>query len=342
MIATETATAPKSVIILNDAERQPCGSLDPRHGLSSPRLQLQHRKTRRASGAPVLPRSLVRRILIARRVVPRAGSSSLRISPVERLSLVDWPGQLAAVVFCQGCGWRCRYCHNPHLIPFPPSDKFAWEDITGAGWKIVAACSMPSFFSGGEPTLHPGLYVAMEEARALGFKIGLHTVEPGATAGMSPLLSLLDWVGFDFKAPFSGYARLTGHSHGEQARASFEMLRSARVPCEVRTTWHPSLLSTDDLAGMARSLAEAGYTEWIIQRFRPDGCNDEELHAAPVGAVPVEAIHVPGLNIVSANLPRRFFYTRPGSTPTVKRFNCSLFSLPRHRRSSSGIFPDPY
>jgi hypothetical protein len=42
----------------------------------------------------------VRRILIARRVFPRAGSSSLRIGGFERLSLVDWPGQLAAVVFC--------------------------------------------------------------------------------------------------------------------------------------------------------------------------------------------------------------------------------------------------
>jgi pyruvate formate lyase activating enzyme len=137
----------------------------------------------------------------------------------------------------------------------------------------------------------------MKEARALGFKIGLHTAGP-VPGNLSPLLPLLDWVGFDFKAPFSGYARITGHAHGEPARASFQMLRSAGVPCEVRTTWHPRLLSNDDLAGMARSLAGAGCTEWIIQRFRPDGCNDEELRASPVGDVPIEAIAVPGLNII--------------------------------------------
>jgi pyruvate formate lyase activating enzyme len=238
----------------------------------------------------------VRRILIARRVFPRAGSASLRIGGFERLSLVDWPSQLAAVVFCQGCGWRCRYCHNPHLIPFPPSDRFAWENILA--WLENRRGLLDAVvFSGGEPTLHPGLYVAMKEARALGFKIGLHTAGP-VSANLSPLLPLLDWVGFDFKAPFSSYTRITGQAHGEQARTSFQLLRSAGVPCEVRTTWHPALLSTDDLAGMARSLAEAGCMEWVIQRFRPDGCTDEELRRTPIGDVPVEAIAVPGLNII--------------------------------------------
>jgi pyruvate formate lyase activating enzyme len=238
----------------------------------------------------------VRRILIPRRVIPRAGSSSLRIGGFERLSLVDWPGQLAAVVFCQGCGWRCRYCHNPHLIPFPPSDKFAWEDILA--WLENRRGLLDAVvFSGGEPTLHPGLYMAMKQARELGFKIGLHTAGP-VPANLSPLLPLLDWVGFDFKAPFSSYARITGHSHGELVRTSFQMLRSAGVPCEVRTTWHPHLLSCDDLSAMARSLTEAGCTEWVIQCFRPDGCNDQELCTTPIGAVPVGTINVPGLYII--------------------------------------------
>jgi pyruvate formate lyase activating enzyme len=233
---------------------------------------------------------------MARRTLPRAGSSSLRIGGLERLSLVDWPGQLAAVVFCQGCGWHCRYCHNPHLIPFPPASKFAWPDIMA--WLEHRRGLLDAVvFSGGEPTLQPGLYAAMKEARALDFKIGLHTGGP-VPENLHPLLSLLDWVGFDFKAPFSSYARITGHPHGEQARTSFQMLGSARVRCEVRTTWHPHLLSKEDLSDMARSLSEAGCTEWIIQRFRPDGCTDEELRTAFLGTVPVEAIDVPGLSII--------------------------------------------
>ncbi|MDE3083764.1 MAG: anaerobic ribonucleoside-triphosphate reductase activating protein [Verrucomicrobiota bacterium] len=234
--------------------------------------------------------------MTARRVTPRAGSSSLRIGGLERLSLVDWSGQLAAVVFCQGCGWHCRYCHNPHLIPFSPPGKFVWEDILA--WLEHRRGLLDAVvFSGGEPTLHPGLSSAMKEVRALGFKIGLHTGGP-IPENLAPLLPLLDWVGFDFKAPFPAYAQVTGHAHGEQARTSFQMLRSARIPCEVRTTWHPRLLSNDDLAGMAHSLVETGCTEWVIQQFRSEGCDDKELCAAPIGAVPIEAIKVPGLNIL--------------------------------------------
>lgn len=238
----------------------------------------------------------MRREPVTRSFIRRADSSSLLIGGFERLSLVDWPGQLAAVVFCQGCTWRCRYCHNPHLLPVTKAGKFSWAAILT--WLERRRGLLDAVvFSGGEPTLHPGLYAAMRETRALDFKIGLHTGGP-VPESLFPLLPLLDWVGFDFKAPFADYARITGHSHGGQAHASFRMLQSVPVPCEVRTTWHPSLLSSGDLSAMARSLAEAGCTEWVIQRFRPDGCKDRRLCAEPVGEVPVDAIGVPGLKIV--------------------------------------------
>ena len=237
----------------------------------------------------------MRRKPLARSLIPCASSSGLRIGGFERLSLVDWPGQLAAVVFCQGCAWRCRYCHNPHLVPFAAKGKISWETILS--WlKRRQGLLDAVVFSGGEPTHQAGLYAAMQEARALGFKIGLHTGGP-VPENLFPLLPLLDWVGFDVKAPFPAYARVTGRDHGEQARASFRMLRSVPVPCEVRTTWHPLLLSCADLIEMARSLAEAGCKEWTIQRFRPDGCRDRELCTSPIGEVPLESIRMPGLSI---------------------------------------------
>ena len=70
---------------------------------------------------------------------------------------------------------------------------------------------------------------------------------------------------------------MTGHDHGARARESFHLLRKVGVACEVRTTWHPRLLSPDHLAVMAFTLATAGCTEWIVQRFRLDGCEDETL-----------------------------------------------------------------
>jgi len=48
---------------------------------------------------------------------------------------------------------------------------------------------------------------------------------------------------------------------------------------------------------MARTLSEAGCTDWIIQRFRPDGCADAGLAEELIGDVPLDLVSVPGLSV---------------------------------------------
>ena len=220
----------------------------------------------------------------------------LPIGGFEKLSTVDWPGLLAAVVFCQGCTWRCGYCHNPHLIPFArTADGPAWDQVLawlGRRRGLLDAV----VFSGGEPTWHAALGEAMRQTRALGFKIGLHTGGPSPVR-LEQMLPWLDWVGFDFKAPFAAYATVTGRDDGVPARRSLELLLAARIPCEIRTTWHPQLLSDDDLACMAGALGELGCTDWVIQRFRPDGCADVTLRQRPLGELPPAVLRHPRLRV---------------------------------------------
>lgn len=227
---------------------------------------------------------------------PRSSAAALRIGGFEPLSAVDWPGQLAAVVFCQGCGWQCRYCHNPHLIPHePPSPAVAWTDVVA--WLGRRRGLLDGVvFSGGEPTLQPGLPAAVAAVRALGFQVGLHT-GGSVPENLAALLPHLDWVGFDFKAPFDRYTQVTGHDHGARARESFRLLCASGVAVEVRTTWHPSLLSAADLGAMAQTLAGAGRADWVIQRFRAEGCLDRALGAVPVGDVPGAVFQVAGLRV---------------------------------------------
>ena len=45
-----------------------------------------------------------------------ARAVDLQIAGLVPLSTVDWPGRLAATVFCQGCPWRCTYCHNTAIL----------------------------------------------------------------------------------------------------------------------------------------------------------------------------------------------------------------------------------
>lgn len=200
----------------------------------------------------------------------------LRVGGFTPLSTTDWPGMLAAVVFCQGCPWRCHYCHNPDLIPARGEHEIPWEAVLAFLHRRQGLLD-GVVFSGGEPTLQASLAEAMREVRALGFQIGLHT------GGMYPekletVLPLVDWVGMDVKAPFAAYPRITGAAgSGARALAGLQQVLASGVDHEVRTTVHPVLLSDPDLADMARDLAARGVKHYVLQAFRSQGCQDKGL-----------------------------------------------------------------
>jgi len=197
---------------------------------------------------------------------------------------VDFPRRLSAVLFLQGCPWRCGYCHNPHLQPPRGEHEIAFDTILrwldGRRGLLDAVV-----FSGGEPTAHAGLLDAVGEVRDRAFAVGLHT--GGAyPRRLAEVLPLVDWIGFDAKAPSGGYASVTGVAGSEGA--AFESLRrvlESGVPHEIRTTVHPSLVPDDALLRLADELAALGVRQWVLQPFRPTGCADTALvAAAPRGA----------------------------------------------------------
>lgn len=203
-------------------------------------------------------------------------STELRVGGLARLSTCDWPGELAATVFCQGCVWDCAYCHNPHLRPPQAEQQMPWQDIF-AFLQSRRGLLDGVVFSGGEPTLQPALLRAVQDVQSLGFRIGLHT------AGMAPerfasLLPWIDWVGFDVKAPFHAYSRITGVEHsGDKALASLRLLLASGVPYEVRTTLHPALLTTEEMRELRDQLLSLGVTHYAVQHFRPAGTSPNRL-----------------------------------------------------------------
>lgn len=203
-------------------------------------------------------------------------SASIRVGGLTPLSATDWPGMLAAVVFCQGCPWRCGYCHNAHLIPARGDAEIPWDDVL-AFLRRRQGLLDGVVFSGGEPTLQAGLLDAMREVRALGFKIGLHT--GGAyPRRLAEVLPLLDWVGLDAKAPFTDYARITGVAgSGAAAQASLEAVLASGVAHEIRTTVHPALLADVEVMDIASDLSARGAKRYVIQAFRAQGCADSAL-----------------------------------------------------------------
>ncbi len=158
----------------------------------------------------------------------------LRIGGVTQLSAADYPEKLAAVLYCQGCAWRCHYCHNPHLLEKRSAREIPWADVVSFLKKRQGLLDAV-VFSGGEPTLQDSLAGAMQEVKALGYLVGLHT------AGIVPerlqeVLPLVDWVSMDLKAPWETHSSVTGvPGSAKRARRSMELLLASGVPCEFHT-----------------------------------------------------------------------------------------------------------
>ncbi len=232
-------------------------------------------------------------------------TAELRLGGFVSLSSCDWPGDLAATVFCQGCPWRCRYCHNPHLLGTHPSGSVQWPDVVELMRRRVGLLD-GMVFSGGEPTLQSGLVAAIREIRALGFRVGLHTAGPYPDR-LNAVLPSLDWIAFDVKAPFGDYAKVTAVSgSGEHAKESLRAVIASGVQYEVRTTVHPQLLGSRDLFVLADSLDGMGVTHYTLQGCRVDGCLDRTLAPAPPEQVTVLAEglrgHFPHIKIAIRNV----------------------------------------
>ena len=123
----------------------------------------------------------------------------MRIGGYEKLSTVDYPGELACAIFLVGCNFNCGYCHNPSLISGNGNyveKEEVMEYLRLRKDMLDAVC-----ISGGEPTCNKDLKDFIKEIKALGYKVKLDT------NGTNPFVvkelideKLIDYVAMDLKA----------------------------------------------------------------------------------------------------------------------------------------------
>jgi len=214
------------------------------------------------------------------------------IAAIQAMTTIDFPGKISAVFFTKGCPWKCRYCHNPTLRHMQLGDSLSWdyvqtflEDRTGFIEGIV--------LSGGEPTIHSSLPLLLEWIRSLGYATALHT--NGYSPDMLFMLlkkKLVDYVAMDIKGPPREYDRITciGNTCNAVSR-SIEIILFSGVEYEFRTTWHPLILSEEELRDTIHAVHNAGIKRYYLQRFRSRGVEDRELlETGNIEVIPEEAV----------------------------------------------------
>lgn len=191
--------------------------------------------------------------------------TDIRIGGITPLTTIDYPGELACVLYCQGCPWHCSYCHNPELIPNTGEPRIRWDEVMHFLRRRRGLIDAV-VFSGGEPTLQRDLPEAIEQVRSLGFNVGLHTA--GCYPGrLQQLLPVVDWIGLDIKALDEDYANITKvEGSGTKAWRSLDAVLDNGCAYEVRTTWHPSLFSEDRLQQLQTVLTDRGVASPRVQQ----------------------------------------------------------------------------
>jgi len=192
------------------------------------------------------------------------------IGGFQPFTLSDFPGHVAAIVFTQGCTFRCPFCHNAGLLPTTaplphgPDREQVLRFLAGRSGRLSGLV-----LSGGEPTLQPDLAAFTRAARASALAIKLDT--NGSRPDIIEALlaeGLVDYVAMDIKAPLEKYSLLCGVTvDTSEIVRSIGIIAGSGVPHHFRTTFYEAMLDQRDLENLQR-LVPAG-SRHVLQSCRP-------------------------------------------------------------------------
>ncbi|MGD9874858.1 MAG: anaerobic ribonucleoside-triphosphate reductase activating protein [Kiritimatiellia bacterium] len=193
-------------------------------------------------------------------------------------SLSDYPGHPAAVVFTQGCNFRCPFCHNGDLLsPVRPQSQMVPEETVFELLKKRGGRLHGVVITGGEPTLQDDLIPFMRNVHAHGLKVKLDTNGSRPQVVRDVLKEkLADYIAMDIKAPLAAYSRLAGvRADAAVIEESIGLIASSGIPHEFRTTRVEPLLSERDCEGIEALVPPGSRHRW--QAFRSENAMDIDL-----------------------------------------------------------------
>jgi len=195
----------------------------------------------------------------------------MRIGGLQKLTLVDFPGKVAATVFVQGCNFRCCFCHNAPLVlpqlfqePLSPDEVFNYLNTRRGKLGGVV-------ISGGEPTLQQDLADFIVRVKEMGFAVKLDTNGSRPDVLRSLIGSnLLDYIAMDIKTSLPKYVKLAGlDCDPTKIKESIDIIIKSGIPYQFRTTLIKEFCSADDLSDIRFLIGKANH--YVLQPFVSSG-----------------------------------------------------------------------
>lgn len=180
----------------------------------------------------------------------------MKISGMQKMTLLDYPGKVACTVFLGGCNFRCPFCHNSELLG-QDAPQFITEDELFAFLRKRQGLLEAVCISGGEPTLQPKLPEFIHKIKELNFLVKLDTngYRPDV---LRQLLqdNLLDYAAMDVKNDIEHYPLTCGLSSMDinAIQESLSLLLQGKIEYELRTTVVEQLHNSDSFRGIAAML----------------------------------------------------------------------------------------
>jgi len=210
----------------------------------------------------------------------------IEIGGLEKSTLIDYPGRVAATVFLLGCNFRCPFCYSselvlPEKISRQPRilEKVFFDFLKERQGLLdgVVIC-------GGEPTFQKDLPDFIKRIKDLGYLVKLDT------NGSNPEIlkelmgdELLDYVAMDIKSCREKYDLAAGvRVDIGKIEESIKMLKKGKINYEFRTTVVRTLHTKEDILSLAKWIGGnpstgSGQGKYYLQNFRAEKTIDPKF-----------------------------------------------------------------
>ena len=194
------------------------------------------------------------------------------IGGFQKLTLLDFPGKVACILFTPGCNFRCPFCHNGGLVSHVDPSAFLTEGEVLSYLKKRAGLLDGIVVTGGEPLLQQGLEDFLSQVKSMGYAVKLDTngsfpdrLKAIVEAGLA------DYVAMDIKNSPEKYPLTAGCESVsmEAINESIRYLLSGKVDYEFRTTVTAELHTPKDIEAIARQIR--GAKRYFLQNFKDSG-----------------------------------------------------------------------